>query len=592
MLAEPTQASTVDATEAPDVSSSPGASRAAACAALALLLAACGGGGGGASPAPAPSITVPQPVIAGCTQLYPVSASATPGGTVDPLLASQWHLKAANDLTGEQGLGASTAWALARGRGVRVAIIDGPVETLHEDLAANVVAGASWDYRTAAASAPLPCTDQDVHGTAVAGIIAAVQGNGLGGAGVAPAASLVAYDAIIRGASEQQTNERIADALSRDLTRNHIFHNSWGSADDGALHAAQTAAANAIRSGVRSGRNGLGALYVFASGNGGCLTVDGSLTYDGTRCTSRDMTGFDGFLNLPGTVTACAVDHQGRLPLWGEEGENLLVCGLSSGSGSAIATLAIGNGSRSDFGGASAAAPMVSGVIALMLEANPLLSWRDIRLILAETARENQPNDASWVNTALPKWPPPGNGAPITPKRFSRKFGYGVVDADAAVRRAQTWTQSVGGSSTLIECSKSSTGTPIALSDPSAANPVIQFAQDTIRLNAQDCGLTQIEWVEVVLSASHTYSGDLQIELQSPAGRTSRLADPRYCAGTSNRSRTSDGQDRCASYSDWTFLSNRHIGENAQGDWTLRIADAVPGETGSLDRWTIRVSGR
>lgn len=299
---------------------------------LSLTATGCGGGGGGSSGTmpSVPAAPNPAPVIAGCRLLYPSASQPTQAGAVDPLLAAQWHLQPSNPLSGIMGLGATLAWAKAQGRGVRVAVIDGPVETLHGDLSPNAVPGGSFDYRLGSATAPLPCTSQEAHGTAVAGILAAARSNGLAGAGVAPLASLVAYNAIEAGARAELTLQRIANALGRD-TANQVYNLSWGSDDDGALHPADANVAAAIAQGMRQGRGGLGSVYVFASGNGGCQTVDGRADadpLDPTRCQYRDMTGFDGHLNLPGTFTACAVDRQGRLPVWGEEGENLLVCGL------------------------------------------------------------------------------------------------------------------------------------------------------------------------------------------------------------------------------------------------------------------------
>ncbi|MBM3408003.1 MAG: hypothetical protein FJY25_11830 [Betaproteobacteria bacterium] len=568
---------------------------------LTAWLTGCGGGGGGSTPTPV-TPPDPRPVIAGCSLLYPVSGAAPQPGLPDPLLGAQWHLRPADSSTGEMGLGATLAWRTSLGKGVRVAVIDGPVETLHGDLAANMPATGSFDYRLNTATAPLPCAPEDAHGTAVAGILAAARGNGLAGAGVAPAATVVAYNAIEAGVRAELTRQRIADALTRSDSH-HLYNLSWGSDDDGALHAADTAVIQAIDQGIRRGRGGLGTLYVFASGNGGCLTIDGRTDpdpRDPTRCRYRDMTGFDGHLNLPGAITACAVDRTGRLPLWGEEGENLLVCGLSSDSagGNAITTLAPGNTTRSNFGGASAAAPMVSGVIALMLEVNPSLSWRDIRLILAETARENQPLDPSWSSTALDKWPPQTVNAQPVRKRFSRRFGFGVVDAEAAVERARTLGASVGTHDTLTTCEFSSTpaiGLPDFV-DPDPNRPDGRtWRSDTITVGAVNapgnaCGISQIELVEVIFSATHRYAADLEIELVGPGG-VSRLADSRFCGGTSRRDQSND-QDRCGSYTNWRFLANRHIAESSQGAWTLRVADAVLGETGTWQSWTLRLSGR
>jgi len=562
--------------------------RALACSAIALL-SACGGGGGGSPPPANPKPADPAPVIAGCSLLYPASGNPTRAAFADPLFDSQWHLQPG------QGVGATLAWPRSQGQGVRVAVIDGPVETLHADLTSNALAGSSFDYRLGSATEPLPCHAQDAHGTAVAGILAAARSNGFGGSGVAPLASIVAYNAIEAGARADVTHQRIANALGRSPL-NQIYNLSWGSDDDGALHAANAAVAAAIELGIRTGRGGLGALYVFASGNGGCQSVNGSVMrdpLDANRCLYRDMTGFDGHLNLPGSLTACAVDRDGRLPLWGEEGENLLVCGLSSDSAGAngITTLAPGNSTRSDFGGASAAAPMVSGVIALMLGVEPRLSWRDIRWILAETARENLPTDPSWSDTALDKWPPQLSNGQMVRKRFSRRFGFGVVNAAAAVERAANFVPVIGPTTPIKTC-EWSRAPAITLSDPGDA---VFWQSDRLRIDpadpvAQDCP-NIIEWVEVIFSATHPYSADLQIELESPSGRVSRLADSRVCGGV-GKVGAANGQDRCGSYDGWRFLANRHMGEEPQGNWTLRVADVVLGDIGTWDRWTLRLSGR
>ena len=571
---------------------------------LSLTATGCGGGGGGSSGTmpSVPAAPNPAPVIAGCRLLYPSASQPTQAGAVDPLLAAQWHLQPSNPLAGIMGLGATLAWAKAQGRGVRVAVIDGPVETLHGDLSPNAVPGGSFDYRLGSATAPLPCTFQEAHGTAVAGILAAARSNGLAGAGVAPLASVVAYNAIEAGARAELTLQRIANALGRD-TANQVYNLSWGSDDDGALHPADANVAAAIAQGMRQGRGGLGSVYVFASGNGGCQTVDGRADadpLDPTRCQYRDMTGFDGHLNLPGTFTACAVDRQGRLPVWGEEGENLLVCGLSGDGAQGITTLAPGNGTRTDFGGASAAAPMVSGVIALILEARPTLSWRDIRLILAETARENQPDDPSWAATALDRWPAQWLGGQPVRKRFSRRFGFGVVDAAAAVERALTFQPSIGaavGPGTAIRSCEKTRSPGITLSDP---GNTLFWQSDTLRFDGSDPADTdcpdRIEWVEVMFSATHPYAADLQIELISPDGRVSRLADSRVCGGV-GKGGAFGGPDRCGAYAGWRFLANRHLGESPRGDsgqgnWTLRVADAVVGDIGTWQSWTLRFSGR
>ena len=151
----------------------------------------------------------------------------------------------------------------------------------------------------------------------------------------------------------------------------------------------------------------------------------------------------------------------------------------------------------------------------------------------------------------------------------------------------------VGGSGATLKACEKSAAPARTLSDPAGA--VLFWESD--RLNIAETDLTTgtcpsvIEWVEVFFSATHPYAADLQIELHSPTGHVSQLADSRVCGGVGKAS-SNDGTDRCGTYSGWRFLANRHLGESPLGDWALRVADAVTGDVGTWDRWTLRLSGR
>lgn len=108
----------------------------------------------------------------------PVSLFEGMGGVSDPLLPVQpagrdWQLAAVHR--------AST------GRGVTVAVIDSGIDAAHPDLLGQVA--ARENFVDASPDAP------ETHGTAVAGIIAARTGNGIGIAGIAPGARLMALRA-------------------------------------------------------------------------------------------------------------------------------------------------------------------------------------------------------------------------------------------------------------------------------------------------------------------------------------------------------------------------------------------------------------
>jgi len=555
-----------------------GAAAGTALLAALLTIGGCGGGSGDApaAAAPAPAASLPT---AGASVGSPVPAAALPPGTVsagsgctlqysltasplltgaDPLLAQQWHLQnlGQNGGTAGEDLRAIPAWALTRGAGARVAVIDESIDVLHADLRPNVVDGASRSYRpgNVGSAYPVPCTADASHGTAVAGLLAARDGNAIGGAGVAPRAALVGLDALAGG-----TDADIADALARAPDVNLIYHNSWGSPDDGALHAAGAVFDAAIASGIANGRGGKGSVYVFSAGNGGCYARRRP-----TNACMDDDANYDGYANGRGVIAVCAVDDAGRRPAYAEPGAMLTVCAPSSGARAiGITTTAPVDAYTSSFSGTSASGPMVSGVVALMLSANPSLTWRDVRLILAGTARRNDPADASWQ-------------APAYGYRFSHRYGFGVADAQAAVQAASTWV-SVGGSATQRSCGPYARTPNRALADP-LGGVTPQPVADAIAVAG--CAISQIEWVEVRLTAPHAYPGDLRVRLTSPNGLVSELAGARACAGG------------CGSYADWRFGSVRHLGEPANGSWTLEATDMIADDVGTFQGWSITFHGR
>jgi proprotein convertase subtilisin/kexin type 2 len=525
------------------------------------VLHGCGGGDGDGNGNGAPG---PNVISAGtgCELTYILTNPALLTG-LDPLLTQQWHLRNTGQNGGLAGedLRAPGAWSVTRGEGVRVAVVDDAVELPHPDLRPNVVEGASRSYRAGNRGSqwPVPCSASvDDHGTAVAGIVLARDGNALGGAGVAPRASLVAYDAL-----SSSLDGDIADALTRDGQLNAIFHNSWGSPDDGRLHPTEASFVAAIESGIANGRGGRGSVYVFPGGNGGCFvrsSADGSCQVDNAN--------FDGYVNKRGVLTICAVDDVGRQPWYGEPGANLLVCAPSSGDRPVgVTTTGLRGGYRNDFTGTSASAPMASGVVALMLAANPALTWRDVRLILARTARRNDPTEPGWASNA--------DGL-----AFNHKYGFGVIDARAAVAAAAGW-QSVGGTSSLTTCTITERAPGLPIPDAPASGPPTPVV-DTVTVAG--CAITRIEFVELTMTATHTYSGDLRIRLTSPSGLVSELAHERICGGT--------GSNPCGEYADWTFGSVRHLDEAADGDWTLTVTDMAPLDDGRLERWSLRIHGR
>ena len=564
---------------------------------LATLLASCGGSGdsGGAS-----SNTPYQGTLLNgtkCAVRYYAQSQPPQSAGTDPLYLTQWYLKNTGRLTGYSGLAAGedlqveNVWASGlRGENIRVAVVDDGLEVTHQDLAPNVVEGASYNYVNdgswqRGSPWPLPCYANQFHGTAVGGVVAARDGNSLGGRGVAPRTSLVGYNAM---ATDRDSD--MLDALVRDQARNHIYNNSWGAEDNGQFSAptSEAAYAGTILNGLRNGRNGLGSIYTFAGGNGGA---------------KGDYSVLDGNVNVLGAIPVCATNAAGKRAPYSEPGPNLLVCAPSSDMGQEngsslpdVTTTALRNDYLTTFNGTSAATPMVSGVVALMLQANPNLTWRDVPLVLAKSARQVDPANTGWTNYGG--------------YHYNHEYGFGVVDATAAVQLARSW-QSVGGSSTLRQCGPYSATvnqaipetTPVSdalLQNPFAdASGLSKAAINglTSRISAAGCGIQHIEHVDVVLTATddtgaraHPSAGDLQITLTSPNGQTSTLTTPHLCYNTSGQ------RTNCQGLVDFSFGISRHLEEPAisgtSGDWTLVAADRRTGNTGRLRNWSITLYGR
>ena len=379
-----------------------------------------------------------------------------------------------------------------------------------------------------------------MHGTACAGVAAARGFNGRGVAGTAPLAGLVGIR--FMGAA---TDTIEAASLSHARQRIDVYSCSWGPWDDRHLEAPGPLAAAALAEGVTRGRGGRGSVFVWAGGNG---------------LQERDDANFDGYANSRFVAAIAACDDQGEQSYYSERGANLLVTAPSSGTGVAITTVdrsgptGYSSGDyTSAFGGTSAATPLVAGTVALMLQANPDLTWRDVQTILATTAVKNDPGDAGWTQNGAGHW-------------VNHKYGFGLVDAAAAVTAAAGWT--TAGPQAHAEAT-ATPGAAIPDNDVSGVVSQVTIGDDI-----------SIETVDVVLTTSHADWSDLRVELVSPDGTSSLLAEPSSSTGYG------DG------YAGWRFMTRRCLGESSLGTWALRVSDRVAGHVGDFGSWTLRVHGR
>ena len=456
----------------------------------------------------------------------------------DPLLAGFWHLKDTGGAT--KGANVVRVWDDYRGAGVSVAVIDDGFDYTHPDLAANYAGNLDYDAVGLDADA-YSSGASDRHGTTVAGVIAASLDNAIGGSGVAPEATLVGYR-IGFGASGSLA--QIVDVFQRMSTVD-VVNNSWGFDGyfgDNFHDPELLPLLNALRDAMWNGRDGLGTVVVFSAGNG--------------RSAGQDV-NYHSLQNDRGIIAVAATDSVGNAASFSTPGAALLLAapGVGIPTTDRVGTLGYTTGDYATQSGTSYSSPLVSGVVALMLDANALLGWRDVQEILAATAVQTGAA-ASWTFNAAGNW----NGGGM---HVSHDFGFGLVDAYAAVRVAESWRDvSVSANEVLAS------GQEV----PNVGIPDLGGISRTITL----ADGIRIDHVEVEVILLHANIGQLQVRLTSPDGTQSLLM---------RNPATSQGNLH------FTFATTRDWGEHSGGDWTLSVTDSVAGTSGSLLAWELRVYG-
>ena len=364
--------------------------------------------------------------------------------------------------------------------------------------------------------------------------------------GVAPGAKMYGYNLLVK-----RTDANEADAMSRNSTTTAISNNSWGPGDYGRPQHATEVWELAVKDGVTNGYGGKGVFYAWAGGNGHLF---------------NDRSNLDEMASFYGVTAVCAVGHDDKRSSYSETGSNLWVCAPSN-SGRVgqprIATTDNGHRYRGTFGGTSAATPIVSGVAALVREANNALTWRDVKLILAASARKNDPDNTGWEQGAL-KY-----GSTTDRYNYNDEYGFGMVDAKAAVDLAVGWTNDPD----FREITSESSVLNLRIPDAPSVGP-LGIATTSLSV---DPYVEFVEFVEVNTHFDHPHFRDLTVELISPSGAVSTLSTSTFGRG--------------ALTTNFRFGSARHLGEDAAGEWTLQIKDAAPTDRGTLKSWGLTIYG-
>ena len=524
------------------------------------------------------------------------------------------------------------------GNGVTVAVVDEGLEIAHEDLAPNVVAASgatSCNFLSGlSTSSNCPVTDPTSttttgdHGTSVAGLIAARMNNQIGMRGVAGLASLVGFNFLQSESDATQIASLGGAPWSSGV---FIFNQSYGTGPDPSYNfvipsplSANSLVESQLISGVKTLRGGTGAIYVKAAGNGfGTDFATNASCVSGLSCDNASM---DIANAVPWQIVVGAINAAGKRASYSTAGSALWVsapggefggsnsvvsCGGAPCSGptiepamlttdqsgcskgysvnffdttnrATINTFILGQtpdnpncNYTSGFNGTSSATPVTSGVIALMLEANPKLSWREVKHILDLTSTLVDPSagpttlflsDGPYV--ADPGWISNGSGY-----HFHNWYGFGRVNVSSAVAAAGSYSSPILPSTALLtSTSFSCTGCSGAIPDNSGKG-----VNGTVAVSGAP-GF--IEALQATVSLTHAHLGDVGFELTSPAGTSSVVLQPDNAYGAYP-----------GGMSGITFLSNAFYGEDANGTWKVKVVDGAAGFTGTLGSVSLQVYG-
>ncbi|MCF8796930.1 S8 family peptidase [Xanthomonas campestris] len=556
-------------------------------------------------------------------------AQPRPPEESDPLFRYQWHLlndgqeviadtrpRAGTDLN----VGPLHTLGL-RGQGVTVAVVDDALELRHPDLVAKVVPGGSKNF-VDGSNDPTPRNGAS-HGTMVGGIMAAVGWNGLGGRGVAPDARLKGFNILSSEESptDFDTNLRASwgdSVQSRDVD---VFNNSFGS-DLTYYPTISPAAERSLDRLMRRARNGKGGLYVQAAGN----TFDSFTVLDDQgnwveRCPVLARTlgvtcstpATDPLSNQPLIIATGAVNARGLRSSYSSAGAALWVTGFGGEFGlqrryfgdrprpalfdPAIVTTdltgcAVGDNRdiagqppinalasssspidascnySAAMNGTSAAAPTVAGVVALIVQANPSLTARDLKYILATSARQIDP--AQQVIRYQGSVIEPGWITNAAGHAFSNWYGFGLVDAAEAVYRAYGFQPLPPQRDLGWKAARAGTST---IGGPNAAA--------TLRLRLGDT--LKIDTVQWSMQTTHKTPSNLRVVLISPSGTRSYVLTPFQALDTITQG---------AGFEIPLSTSNAFLDENVAGTWTLEVTDMTGSDVpAQLTGFKLRILG-
>ncbi|MFD9433158.1 S8 family serine peptidase [Streptomyces sp. NPDC060002] len=456
----------------------------------------------------------------------------------DTEYTKQWDL-----FESTAGMNVPGAWATSTGTGVTVAVIDTGYAA-HTDLAANIVGGYDFIADTAVSvdgdgrdsnpadpgdyyaanecGSGTPAGNSSWHGTHVAGTIAAVTNNNKGVAGIAYGAKISpvrvlgkcgGYDSDIIDAITWASGGTVSGVPANSNVAKVINMSLGG--DGACTSATQSAITAAVNRGTT---------VVVAAGN----ESDNVANHSPGNCDN--------------VISVAATNRTGAKASYSNYGSfvDISAPGGQTSTGTAngiLSTLNSGTKTPSSesyayYQGTSMATPHIAGLVALVKSANPALSPAQIETAVKNNAR------------ALP-------GA------CSGGCGAGLADAARTV-------QAVSGSGGSTGGTTFSSSTAVSIPDNGSA------VESSIAVSGRTGNAPTA--LQVGVDITHTYRGDLVIDLVAPDGTAYRL----------KAASSSDSADNVS-----TTYSVNASGETANGTWKLRVQDTAAQDTGKLNSWQL-----
>ncbi len=533
----------------------------------------------------------------------------------DPYYNRQWHLHTDythNEFDPISSSRCQSAWQLMGGYGsadVVVGVTDDGCQLDHVDFDSDqkfsgwgYFQGDSFITNSAVGADPDEMYQQGSnHGTSVAGVIAAELDAQLT-VGAAPGCKLFPVKWESDGPSLYISTGKLYTALRYLADKVDILSNSWGSTPSSYWPSYVTEYIESLAK--DGGRRGKGIVFLWAAGNENCpisFESDIDVPYsDGwnngvngwywsgvrtSRKFTNDLVGLDGVMHI------AALASTGKRSHYSNYGSGISLTAPSSNSHSYYRleveglgiTTATGPSTDSSspvtqsFGGTSSATPLVAGIAALVISANPSLSGKAVISLLKRTASK-QLNMSGYPRTPAASYDPEPDWdvSPVAPfdqgsfqdigsdeGSWSPWFGHGNVDALEAVQAA------MGESKGTVETDDYLFGSSPNKKIPDENTTGIQ---DTIVVNKGG----RLDHVQVTLDIIHTWVGDLEIRLIAPDGN-SVLLHNRTGSNQKNLQQSYDFNNHAA------LVSLK--GSEINGRWTLRVKDLAGQDVGKLKQW-------